>query len=140
PSPTAASMVAAASSSDQGLRQVRLGEFVAAPWVDLPGGPRGAGRIVGTGDLSSVVAARTRNRLQLYDRTLVQPPVGAVAPERELYVSYLLGPLIEDLGQVVIPTGVVEITRAPRRAETAVARVIANFGGMESGQALTIYD
>ena len=140
PQPVSASMAAMAGGRESSHAQVRLGEFVAAPWVDRPGGPRASGRIVGTADLSSVEAARRRDRLQLYDRTLIEPPVGAVAPEHELYVSYMLGPRIEDLGQIVIPTGVVEVTRSPRNGEAALARVIANFGDMESGQPLTLYD
>src|SRR4051812_24064083 len=59
---------------------VRMGEFVAAPWVDARGGPRGSGFVMGTRDLPGIASA-DRSRLTLFDHVLVSPPVGAVAPE-----------------------------------------------------------
>ena len=45
--------------------------------------------------------ARQRSQFQLNDRVLIAPPTGSVAPERELYLAYHNGPLIEEIGQVI---------------------------------------
>src|ERR1051325_596917 len=93
---------------------VRVGEVLIAPYVDREGGPRAFGSIIRSGDLPGIAEATDRNRFQLYDRVLIEPPVGQVAPEGERYLAYKLGPIIEKRGQVIIPTGIVEVTRAAR--------------------------
>jgi LysM repeat protein len=118
---------------------IRLGEYLAAPWVDQRGGPRGSGFVMGTRDLPGI-ASVDRSRLNLFDAVLVSPPVGAVAPEHELYLTYTFGPLIENLGQVVIPTGIVEITRSARNGEAATGRVVKMFGEVLQGQRLIALD
>jgi hypothetical protein len=120
---------------------VRLGEFQAAPFVDRPGGPRGAGKILKVVNLSVTVSGRDpRARLQLHDDILIAPPAGSAAAEGDRYVSYSVGAYVEDLGQVVIPTGIVEITRAPRSGEAATAQVVRMFGEIQSDQRLIPYD
>ena len=106
---------------------VRVGEVVAAPYVDREGGPRGFGRILKAGDIAGVAEASDRFRFQAYDRIFIAPPAGEVAPEGERYLAYKLGPVLEDQGQVVIPTGIIEITRAARADTAAVARVVRAF-------------
>jgi nucleoid-associated protein YgaU len=118
---------------------VRVSEYVAAPWVDARGGPRGSGYIIQGVDLPGI-PEHEHSPIQLYDRVFIAPPVGAVAPEHELYLTYTLGPLIEDLGQVIIPTGVVEVTAAPRRGEAATARLVRMFGEVEDNQRLIAVD
>jgi LysM repeat protein len=120
---------------------VRLGEFQAAPFLDRRGGPRGAGSILKVVNLSVTVSGRDpKARLQLHDDVLIAPPAGSAAPEGERYVSYRVGPYIEDLGQVVVPTGIVQVTRAPRSGEAAIAQVVKMFGEIQSDQRLMPYD
>jgi LysM repeat protein len=121
------------------LTAVRTGEYAASPWVDEPGGPRGSGYIMEGRDLPGI-ATKDRSRFNLYDAVLIAPPVGAVAPEHELYLAYRLGPAIEDFGQIVIPTGVVEITRSPRNGEAAIGRVVRMFSQMTANQRLIAFD
>jgi hypothetical protein len=78
--------------------------------------------------------------MALYDPVFIAPPTGAVAPEHEVYLAYKLGPLIEDFGQIVIPTGLIEVTRAPRNGEAAIGRVKKIFAEMLQGQRLIAYD
>jgi LysM repeat protein len=118
---------------------VRMGEYAAAPWVDQRGGPRGSGFIMQAADIPGTASA-DHSRLGLFDRLLISPPVGAMAPERELYLSYRLGPLIEDFGQIVIPTGIIQVTRSPRNGEAAVARVVKMFGEVRQDQRIIAYD
>jgi len=118
---------------------IRMGEYIASPWVDERGGPRGSGYVMGTRDIP-VINSADRSRLGFYDHVLVSPPAGSAAPERQLYLTYRLGPLLEDLGQVVIPTGVIEITRAAQNGEAAVGHVVKMFGEVLQGQRLIPYD
>ena len=121
------------------MSNVRVGEFAAAPWVDEFGGPRGAGYIMEGRDLPGI-ATQDRSRLNLYDAVLFSPPVGAVAPEHELYLAYRLGPSYEDFGQIVIPTGIIEVTRAPRNGEAAIGRVVKKFSEVVAFDRLIAYD
>jgi LysM repeat protein len=132
-------LVESASGQIAALTTVRSGEYAAAPWVDDRGGPRGSGYIMQAVDLPGI-ASQDKSRMNLYDRVLIAPPVGAIAPERELYLAYKLGPLIEGFGQIVIPTGIVEITRAPQNGEAATARVVRMFGEVLQGQHVIPYD
>lgn len=118
---------------------IRMGEYLAAPWVDIPGGPKGSGRLIEARDLPGIASA-DRSRLQLYDHVFVSPPVGSVAAEHELYLTYNLGPDIEEFGQIVIPTGIVEVTRSARNGEAATARVVKLYSEMVQGQRLIPID
>jgi hypothetical protein len=106
---------------------LRAGEVLVAPYVEREGGPRGFGRILKFGELAGVTEASNRVRFQPFDRLFIEPPVGHVAPEGERYLTYKLGPVIEDMGQVVIPTGIVEVVRAARTNESAIAKIVRTF-------------
>jgi hypothetical protein len=106
---------------------VRAGEVMVAPYVDREGGPRGFGRILKSGDIAGIAEASDRQIFQAYDRIFISPPVGYVAPEGERYLAYRLGPVLEDQGQVIIPTGIIEVTKAPRSGVAAGARVVRAF-------------
>jgi hypothetical protein len=118
---------------------VRTGEYAAAPWVDRQGGPRGSGYIVQNTDLPGI-ASKDQSRMALYDRVAFAPPSGAPTADNQMYLVYRLGPEIENLGQVVIPTGIIQVTRSPRDGEAGFARVVKLFGEMLQGQQLVPYD
>jgi LysM repeat protein len=123
------------------LPTVKVGTFISAPYVDRSGGPRGAGQILKVVSLSVTSSGRDpKARAQLHDDIFISPPVGSAAAEGERYITYALGPYVEDLGQVIVPTGVVEVTHAPRNHEAAVARVVRMFGEIEADQRLVHYD
>lgn len=120
---------------------VALGTYISAPFVDRSGGPRGSGHIQKIVQLSVTEAGKNeRDRAQLHDELLVSPPAGSAASEGDRYITYALGPNIEDLGQVIVPTGVVEVTKAPRDREAAVVQVTRMFGEIFSDQRLMPYD
>jgi len=119
---------------------VRAGEVIVAPYVDRKGGPRGFGRILKSGDIAGIGEASDRFRFQAYDRILIAPPVGYVAPEGERYLAFRLGPIIEDQGQIIIPTGIVEVTRAPRGEIAAVAKVVRAFNELSATDRLIPID
>lgn len=119
---------------------VRAWEVIAAPYVDKEGGPKGFGRILKYGDIEGIGEASERFRFQGYDRIFILPPVGEVAPEGERYLAYKLGPILENQGQVVIPTGIVEVTRASRSDTAAVARVVKAFTELSATDRLIAID
>jgi LysM repeat protein len=130
--PTPAPIVAAPRST------VRFGEYTAAPWVDQTKGPAGSGYIIQAADIPGI-ASVDQSRLHLYDKVMVAPPAGP-ASARQLYLAYRFGPLIEDLGQVIIPTGLIEVPRPAPTGEAAVGRVVAMFGPVLQGQRLIPFD
>jgi LysM repeat protein len=119
---------------------VPYGDFIRAPWVDRREGPPVWGRIVGSAEIPGTTPAQQRSRFQLNDRVLIAPPTGSVAPEHDLYLAYHYGPLLEGVGQVIIPTGVLEVLRAPRDGDAAVARVVRMFGEVQERDRLLAYD
>ena len=106
---------------------VRWGEVLAAPYVDREGGPRAFGRILKSADLTGVAEITDRYRFQTFDKIYLTPPVGYVAPEGERYLAVRMGPYLRDQGQVVIPTGVVEVVQAARNGVAAAGKVVRNY-------------
>lgn len=125
---------------EQPASTVRVGEYIAAPFMDRRGGPTGTGRIIETADIPGIAQAANRARLQIFDEVRIEPPAGTTVKAGDRFVAYILGPAIEDVGQVVRPTGVVEVSRPGAPGVAAVARVLSLFGEMQVGQRLTTYD
>ena len=119
---------------------VRYGDFVRAPYIDRLKGPPVWGRIVGAADLPGIEPARQRGRFQLNDRVLVAPPTGSVGQEHDVYLAYKNGPMIEEVGQIIVPTGLVEIVRPPVNGEAAIARVVRMFGEVSERDRLMPFD
>ena len=114
---------------------VNRGEILSAPWVDREGGPREFGRLVETTAQSIVIAAENRTRLSPQDRVFIFAPRN-VAPERgERFLVVERGPVIDYVGQIMIPTGIVEVEVA-RAGEASTARIVQNFGEIKMGQLL----
>lgn len=119
---------------------VRTGDYLRAPWLSDSKGPSVWGRIIGSADIPGIEPARQRGRFQLNDRILIAPPTGYVGPEHELYISYRNGPRLEDIGQIIVPTGVVEVIRPPVNGEAAIARVVRMFADVNERDRLMPYD
>ena len=129
---TAPQLLAPATSS------IRVGEYSAAPWVDARKGPSGSGYIVQAADIPGV-ASVDRSMVHLYDKVFVSPPAGA-GPGRQVFLAYTFGPFIEDFGQIVIPTGLIEVAKIAPPGEASVGRVVKMYGTMHGGQRLIPYD
>ena len=115
------------------------GEYIAAPWVDRDGGPRNPGALIESADIPGI-AAHQKARLQLHDRVFIAPPAGAAPAQHALFLTYRLGPMIEDFGQIVIPTGILEVTQPGNAGEASVAHVVKMFGEVRQGQKLVMLD
>ena len=72
------------------------------------------------------------------DRVFVAQPDTATG--RKLYLVYRLGPMLPDFGQIVIPTGVIDVPRPAQPGEAAVGRVVRMFDEMLEGQRLIPLD
>jgi hypothetical protein len=112
--------------------RVKRGDVVRAPYYDRAGGPANAGRILFGADLPGVDKPRPTHNFQLYDRVLVVPPDGSAGAVRERFVAYELGPSNEAVGTVVIPVAVLQVVRAPRNNEPAIAEVRELFGSLNA--------
>jgi hypothetical protein len=107
---------------------VAIGDVIRAAYVGPEKGPRGAGKVLFSADLPGIDKARMTNNFQMFDKLLLVPPAGSIAAERERFVAYELGESIEDFGTIIIPTAILQIVRAPRNGEAAIAEVVQLYG------------
>jgi len=115
---------------------VRPGEVQAAPYADRDGGPRGAGRLVASVDRPGIKTSLVQLRYQLNDDLFVDLPKGSIARVGDNYMSYVLGPDLGDLGQVVIPTGILRVvTLTP--GQRPLLRIVRQLGEIVLEQQLT---
>ena len=129
-SPMSRAAAAAGASSDVIGRSrggIHRGEIEAAPYAERGGGPRNPGRLMASADRPGIKTNIVRSRFQLNDEIYVELPEGSVARLGDTYMSYVLGPDLDEFGQVVIPTGMllVESFTSGRRV---LARLVRQFG------------
>jgi LysM repeat protein len=120
-----------------GTRGVRPGEIEAAPYVARAGGPRSAGEILAAVDRPGIATSDREARFQLNDELYVTAPVGATPKVGDRYLAYVLGPEIEDVGQVVIPTAILQV-ESVRLGQPTQARIVRQFGEVMLRQALLL--
>ena len=118
---------------------IRPGEFYAAPYVERDGGPANAGHIVGTGEVPGVALTTVERPLQSYERIFVVVPPGMSTAAGTRYIAVRAGPMLEGVGQVMIPTGIVRIERA-QPGQAVEARIMARFEPMMIGDQLVTMD
>ena len=114
---------------------VRPGEIYAAPFVDREGGPAGAGRIEQHVAPSSIRADRRDQALLINDEVYVTLPRGSAPAVGGRYLTYTLGKRIDDVGQLIVPTGILRVESA-ESGTTPRARIIQQFGRVLAGQQL----
>lgn len=118
---------------------VRAGEIEAAPYLDVTGGPRGAGRIEAAVDRPAVSGSADEAKFQLNDKLYISPPKGIVARLGDRYLSYVLGDEIEDHGQLLVPTAILRV-ESIAGGQPAVVRIVRQFGEVRLGQRLIVAD
>lgn len=112
--------------------RVPVGDVIRAPYFDGDKGPRGAGRVLIGADIPGIYKPNATSNFQLYDKVLMTPPAGSVAEERDRFVAYAIGPLVEDVGRVVIPVALLQVVRAPRDGDAAVVEVVELYGQLNA--------
>jgi hypothetical protein len=130
-------------SSRTALREpappIREWDYYAAPWVDREGGPAGSGKVMQTVEISGIPTRSGRDRFQFQERIYVTTPSADMPQPGDRYITYALGPVLTDLGQVIIPTGVVEVERAGV-GELTTVRIIRQFDEIKADQFLMVPD
>jgi LysM repeat protein len=114
---------------------LRAGEVYSAPYVESEGGPPNAGRIVGSGDVPGIPLTETDRPLQSAERVFIVVPPGMSSSAGTRYIAVRRGPMLEGVGQVMIPTGVVTVERA-QPGMAVEARVVAQFEQLFIGDEL----
>lgn len=114
---------------------LRPGEVLAAPYVEQEGGPPNAGRIVGTGEVAAIPLTESERPLQSAERIFIVVPPGMSSAAGTRYVAVRRGPLLEGVGQVMIPTGIVTVQRA-QPGQAVEATVVARFEQLLIGDEL----
>ncbi|MFN2400348.1 MAG: LysM peptidoglycan-binding domain-containing protein [Gemmatimonadaceae bacterium] len=117
---------------------VRAGEFYAAPWIDRVKGPASQGRLIGTAEPAGIAEASERVRIQAHERVYVTLP-GAAAAVGTRYITLALGPEVGSDGQVLIPTGIVEVERVDGGGVATVS-VIQQFDEIKTGQGVIAFE
>jgi hypothetical protein len=117
--------------------EIRSGEYLAAPFADRRGGPRDHGKLLRRANIPGLQSAQPNRsaRIQIGDELYVSLPGNTLPLVGDRYVSYLLGETLDTGGQVVRPTGVIEISRA-NAGEATMARVVQQFHDMRLEQGL----
>jgi hypothetical protein len=85
-------------------------------------------------DRPGIKTNSTESRFQLNDDLYIELPRGAAPRLGDTYLSYVLGSEVSDVGQVVIPTGILRIESVSGRT---LARIVKQFGPIELDQGLT---
>jgi LysM repeat protein len=112
--------------------RVPIGDVVSAPFFAGSRGPMGPGKLLVGADIPGIDMPNTTANFQLYDKVLMTPPAGSVAAERERFVAYVDGPFVENVGQVVIPTALLQVVRPPQQGDAAVVEVLELYGQLDA--------
>lgn len=109
------------------LPTVRPGQIISAPYVDELEGPRDPGRIIDSRELPGIHVETARGRYRQYEELSITLPADASGRVGERYLAVARGPVLEGLGQLLRPTAVLELVRAPVDGQAAIARVNGLF-------------
>jgi hypothetical protein len=112
--------------------RVPFDDVIRAPYFDRVGGPRGAGKVLFDTDIPGIAREHNTTNFQLFKKLLLTPPEGSRGAERERYVAYQLGDLVDDVGTEVIPVAVLEVIRPSRTGEAATVRVVSLYGRLDA--------
>ncbi|MDP1891658.1 MAG: LysM peptidoglycan-binding domain-containing protein [Gemmatimonadaceae bacterium] len=118
---------------------VRSGEYLAAPFVTTVGGPIGAGRVLKTAASQIVVPTIEQRVFQSQEAIFIRVPEGASRVNGERFMTVELGPVLEGQGQVVIPTGIIEMQDDPTAGDGR-AVILQRFRQVLEGQGVVPID
>jgi hypothetical protein len=110
---------------------IRRGEVEAAPYADRE--PRNPGKLISSVDRPGIKTTIVQQRYQINDDLYVELPRGAVAHLGDTYMSYVLGPDLNENGRVIIPTGILRVENIAA-GQRPVARIMKQFGEIMLGE------
>ena len=114
---------------------LKAGEFTSAPFVTAFGGPAWSGKITDALASSGVEYDRSDRAMQFAELVSINPPSGGPATIGQKYLVIRHGESVKGLGEVVVPTGVVEV-EVLDKGRAPVARVKQIFEAIRPGQGL----
>lgn len=88
---------------------VRPGDYESSPFVWSEGGPAGGGRVDGTTEPNAIKMTIELRPIQPREQVVVTLPAGVEGIAGAKLLVYRLGPILGAQGQVVIPTGVIQV-------------------------------
>jgi hypothetical protein len=91
---------------------------------------RGSGLVLDAVAIPGIDEKHQSTNFQLYDRLLMTPPAGSLGSERERYMAYELGPLVEGVGQVIVPAALLQVVRSARGDEPSTVEVLQLYGSL----------
>jgi LysM repeat protein len=118
---------------------VRKGDYEAAPFMWAQGGLNDGGSIVGTAEPIGMSMSVSNRPIGYREKVTVELPRGTDAVAGRRLLVYRLGPVIAGQGQVVIPTGIVQL-RGDAEGRRAHATLTAKFEDVFSGHGVTALD
>lgn len=124
------------SPDDYAHTAVRVGEFYAAPWVDRDGGPESAGMLLRSAEIPGIKEFTTMRRLGPQSRAYITLPSGVVAAKGDRFLVFAKGAELDGEGQVMVPTGIVEVERTDNGGVATTVRVVQQFGEVLLGQSV----
>lgn len=118
---------------------VRLGEFLASPFVTPRGGPADAGALEEATEAVGINMTVANRPIQYLEPVFVQLPKGVSGNINDEYLVFRLDSLIEGQGQVVVPTGIIKLL-APAANGRSRAQLVTKFEDVFQGQGVTTLD
>jgi hypothetical protein len=112
--------------------RVPIGDVLQAPFFVAEHGLRGTGHVIDGVDIPGIDERHGTTNFQLYDRLLMTPPAGSIGSDRERYIAYELGPLVEGVGQVIVPTALLQVVRSARGDEPSTVEVLELYGSLNA--------
>lgn len=124
------------SPSEYAHTAVRVGEFYAAPWMDRDGGPEGQGLLLRSAGIPGIKEFSDTRRLGPQSRAYITLPKGIVAARGDRFLVFDKGPTLDGGGQVMVPTGIVEVESTDNGGVATTVRIVQQFGEVVLGQSV----
>ena len=118
---------------------VRKGDYEATPFMWAEGGLRDGGSLVGTAEPVGISMSVEKRPIGYREMVTVDLPRGIDAVAGRRMLVYRLGPVVAGQGQVVIPTGIVQLS-GEAEGRRAHAMLMTKYEDVFSGHGVTVLD
>jgi LysM repeat protein len=118
---------------------VRKGDYEAAPFMWAQGGPNDGGTVVGTAEPVGIAMTVSNRPIGYREMVTVDLPQGVDAVAGRRMLVYRLGPVIAGQGQVVVPTGIVQLS-GDAEGRRARAVLMTKYEDVFAGHGVTKLD
>ncbi len=113
----------------------REAEYAAAPYAAGKSALERSGRVVARATADGEPEGSFARSITIADEAIVRLPAGSSAAVAQRYITVVPGAALPGGSRVLVPTGVLEITRS-EPGKPVVARVVRQSGVIEEGQAI----